>query len=133
MPDMKQLIETSDKKLERKTIIGGLIIVGLLALTSGYYFYIKQTSDFVFTFGLVVDFSVRPNRSHGKFIEYSLNGQTYKLECVSRKCRDTNIGDKLLLKIYIDDPTTYDIIYDVKFDQTKTPPLTGWKSIEDIK
>jgi hypothetical protein len=133
MPDMTQLTETNDKKLERKAIIGGLIIIGILTLTSAYYFYIKQTSEFVFTVGLVVDVSVRPQRGQGKVIEYSIGGQTYKLECLSSYCRDTNIRDKLLLKIYRDDPRTYDIVYDVEFDQTKVPPSTGWKSIEDIR
>jgi hypothetical protein len=42
-------------------------------------------------------------------------------------------GEKLLLKVYLNDPATYEIIYAGNVDLNAKPPTNGWKRIEDIR
>jgi hypothetical protein len=122
----------TDKKTERKAITGALILIGLLVTYGLYYLYIKSTSDYVYTTGTAWDIASSKS-GIGKVIRYNYDNKYYEFDCLSNDCKRMKIGDKVLLKIYIDDPSAYDIIYDDKVDLSINPPTNGWKEIQDIK
>jgi len=127
------MIYSEDKKVKRKALIGLILAFVLTLGVVAYHSFVKSKSEFVYTIGLVSNFSARPKSSDGVVIKYTINNKTYQLECTSLKCQLMNLRDKVLLRIYLDDPSVYDIIYDHSKNLNSTPPVMGWKSIGEIK
>ena len=93
-----------------------------------YTIWTKRNSQFRYTVVELTDLYIK-GRVHGKEIRYQLNGETYVDHCSDAKCRGGKIGDKYFIKVYLEDPEVFEIIWTNKVNLADSVPREGWIQI----
>ena len=124
-----------EKQKQLLTTISVLFLIGLAVVTVATWTHDIQTknnSKFRYTIVELTDY-YHKGKVRGKEIRYSLNGVTYDDHCRDDNCEKAKVGDKYLIKVYLDDPKVFEIIWTNKITDSDSVPLTGWESISRQK
>ena len=105
------------------------IVVAIATLpTIVYRAFIISKSEFRYTVVKFTD-NYHTGKSHGKKIHYSINRSAYESHCGSNECRNARIGDIYLIKVYLDDPDVFEILFFYKVNPEVVVPDEGWLSV----
>ena|SRR5688572_18516067 len=122
-----------DRKRQSKllTILSVVFLIGLLSTVGLYFIKDKRTrdnSDFRYTIVELTDY-YHQGDTRGKEIKYRLNGVIYKDHCSGDKCINAEIGTSYIIKVYLDDPEIFEILWTKRVTGIDSIPETGWKEI----
>jgi hypothetical protein len=101
----------------------GLSIVWLTVVT--HDIWTRKHSKFRHTVVELTDFYFK-GKVNGKEIRYSLNGVDYIDHCGDQKCKNAKLRDKYFIKVYLDDPEIFEIMWNYKVKTVDSIPKTGW-------
>lgn len=108
----------------------GLILL-FVALVFGfelYRTYIASTSEIRYT---IINFYApySDGKGRGMKIHYLAKGKQEHGNCLSNGCGKILTGERRLGYFYLNDPSMYDILYDVVVPDSVIAPAGGWKEI----
>lgn len=104
-----------------------VVVVGYLV----YKNYIKSQSEERYTVCEIVDKYVSA-KDIGKRYEYYVEGKRFEGVCTSQECVDTEIGERFLIKFWIDKPEWTEIYFDRPVSQEVEVPSKGWKELPTL-
>jgi len=108
----------------------GFLLLALLAypiIKMMYYNSIKASSNFRYTVAEITDECVS-HRKMGRTINYAVNGRKFT-DCVfSDEIKKLRIGNRIFVRVFLEDPSAYDLIYLVVPDSLHSPEMS-WDSL----
>ncbi|SHO59825.1 hypothetical protein [Algoriphagus zhangzhouensis] len=124
-----QNYKVPEKELRWAYLFFGL----LLAWAFGnlcYKAYIGYTSEIRYT---VINFYEKyyDSKGTGMKVFYLVDGETIKEVCFSFDCKQVQKGERRLGYYFVDDPSFFGILYDIKVPSSVMPPQNGWETIPD--
>ena len=118
----------NERQTKIVTILSVLFLVGLsitLLTVVTHDIWIRKHSKFRYTVVELTGFYFKGN-VNGKEIRYSLNGTDYIDHCGDQNCKNAKLRDKYFIKVYLDDPEVFDIMWTHKIKNVDSIPKTGW-------
>lgn len=114
-----------------KWLLGLFLLFMIIVLGFNIYkIHISNTSEKRYT---VVDFYEKYSDSKrvGMKVFYLANGKMQYDNCFSNECKKVKKGEKRLGFYYMDDPTIYDILFEITVPDSVNVPKNGWKEIPE--
>lgn len=96
-----------------------------------YKAYVEYTSEVRYT---VLHFyeTYSDSKRNGMKVSYLAEGELRYANCFTMKCKKIKKGERRLGYYYIDDPTFYGILYDIKVPDSVQAPKEGWEEIPEF-
>ena len=89
---------------------------------------VRATSQFKYSIVEIVE-DYHQGDVRGKKILYYLNDVQYKDHCRGHLCLKTKDGDRFIIKIYLDDPSIFTILYNKKLKRNYQGSTVGFEVI----
>ncbi len=103
-----------------------LSVLVVIFRTATHRYLIRKNSQYRYT---IVEFIDRYHQGdvRGWNVRYSLNGVEYLDHCSDNDCFKCSKGNRFIIKVYLEDPEVFDIIYTIKALPNETAPEAGWE------
>lgn len=106
-----------------------VFMTGLFIMLISYLIYenyTKSQSEIRYTVCEIKEVYVS-SKDIGKKYLYSFKGKRYESTCTSQDCVRAQIGDRFLMKLWVNRPEWNQIFFDKPVVKGVKPPADGWK------
>lgn len=111
-------------------------LVLFIAICYGVYYTTRRQrikrSEYRYCVGKITG-NYYSGNTYGKEVIYHYNNTLYVNHCASQFCKNLNIGERYIIKIYLEDPYVFDVLNLKVYDTSLVAPVNGWKTIPLLK
>ncbi|MEQ8533507.1 MAG: hypothetical protein RIB86_16750 [Imperialibacter sp.] len=108
-----------------------ILIASLLVSALTYVFYKGYTvnnSEVRYTIGEILE-KYSDSKGVGKKVIYRVGSEDIRVHCFSPQCKEATVGDRYVLKYYIDNPVFFEILFDHPITGRFEVPMDGWEQV----